>query len=98
MVFIPTSVCMYVYMYINKQVCFHVKEAYALYELFHTRYSLFKQVYSHRVVKSIEYMICDVLLLADPVMKISASIHTAQDYLKLTVSITSMLQQLLHCI
>ncbi len=69
---------------IDNQVCFHAKEVYPLYELFHTRYSLFKQVYSHRVVKSLEYMICDILKLADPVLHISSGIHTADAYLKLT--------------
>lgn len=34
---------------IDGQICFHAKEAYNLYEIFHTRYSLHKQIYSHRV-------------------------------------------------
>lgn len=54
------------------------------YELFHTRYSLFKQVYSHRVSKSIEYMICDVFKLADPVLHLSAATSSPEEYAKLT--------------
>lgn len=42
---------------IGGEICFHAKEVYNVYEMFHTRYSLHKQVYSHRVVKAIEYMI-----------------------------------------
>jgi len=42
---------------IDDEICFHSKEVYTVYEMFHTRYSLFKQVYSHRVGKAIEYMI-----------------------------------------
>lgn len=34
---------------IDGQISFHAKEAYNLYEIFHTRYSLHKQIYSHRV-------------------------------------------------
>lgn len=40
------------------------KEVYNIYEMFHTRYSLFKQIYTHRVGKSIELMIVDAFLAA----------------------------------
>jgi hypothetical protein len=42
---------------IDNQICFHKKEVFNVYEMFHTRYSLFKQVYSHRASKAIEFMI-----------------------------------------
>lgn len=32
------------------EICFHIKEAWNLYELFHTRYTLHKRAYQHRVV------------------------------------------------
>jgi len=59
---------------IDDHICFSSKEVYTVYELFHTRYSLFKQVYSHRVAKAIEYMIQDAFSLADPVLQISSRI------------------------
>jgi hypothetical protein len=34
------------------EICFHAKESFNLYELFHTRYSLFKQVCAHPVIWS----------------------------------------------
>ncbi|RUS17078.1 LOW QUALITY PROTEIN: hypothetical protein BC937DRAFT_90455 [Endogone sp. FLAS-F59071] len=34
---------------VNNQICFHHKEVYSLYDMFHTRYSLFKRIYTHRV-------------------------------------------------
>lgn len=34
---------------VNDQICFHHKEVYSLYDMFHTRYSLFKRIYTHRV-------------------------------------------------
>lgn len=46
---------------INGEICFHAKEAYNLYEIFHTRYSLHKMVYQHRVNKCIEFMVSDAL-------------------------------------
>lgn len=69
---------------IDNEICFNSKEVYNLYELFHTRYSLHKQVYSHRVSKSIEYMICDVFLLADPVLHIADATEDVAAYAKLT--------------
>ena len=36
---------------INGEICFHAKEVFNIYEMFHTRYSLFKRVYTHRVGK-----------------------------------------------
>lgn len=50
-------------------------------------YSLFKQVYSHRVGKAVEYMICDILKLANKVLKISDKIYKPEEYLTLTVRI-----------
>lgn len=69
---------------IDNEICFNSKEVYNIYELFHTRYSLFKQVYSHRVSKAIEYMICDVFHLADPVLHLSAAVDSPKQYAKLT--------------
>ena len=56
----------------------------ALLRLFHTRYSLHKQVYSHRVSKAVEYMLCDVLLLADPVLHLSEAILSPSAFCRLT--------------
>lgn len=77
---------------IDGEICFSSKEVYNLYELFHTRYSLFKQVYSHRVSKSIEYMICDVFHLADPVLKLSQASESPESYSKLTDCILKQIE------
>jgi deoxynucleoside triphosphate triphosphohydrolase SAMHD1 len=37
---------------IDNHICFHSKEVYNIYEMFHTRFSLFKRIYKHRVGKS----------------------------------------------
>lgn len=49
---------------INNEICYHQKEVYNVYEMFHTRYTLFKQIYTHRVGKSIELMIVDAFMAA----------------------------------
>jgi len=72
---------------INQEICFHSKEVYNLYAMFHTRYSLFKQVYTHRVNKAIEYMIDDALTLADPFMGISEKLDRPETFYHLTDSL-----------
>ncbi|KAI9591511.1 HD phosphohydrolase domain-containing protein [Syncephalis fuscata] len=69
---------------LDNQICYYHKEVYNLYELFNTRYSLFKRIYTHRVACAIEHMITDALLLADPYLKLSDAIDRPEDYLKLT--------------
>jgi HD superfamily phosphohydrolase len=55
-------------------LCYQVKEVYNVYELFRTRYSMFRQVYSHRVSVAIQMMISDAMSLADPILSISAAV------------------------
>ncbi|KAG0206329.1 SAM domain and HD [Mortierella sp. GBA30] len=78
---------------IDDQICFHHKEVYNLYELYHTRFSLFKRVYTHRVGKAIEYMLTDALLAADSIMGISSSVFRGEDYLHLTDDIVRQIER-----
>ncbi|KAF9350195.1 SAM domain and HD [Mortierella sp. AD094] len=78
---------------IDNQICWHHKEVYNLYELYHTRFSLFKRVYTHRVGKAIEYMLTDALLAADNVMGISSAIFNGEKYLHLTDDIVRQIER-----
>ncbi|KAG0255514.1 SAM domain and HD [Mortierella polycephala] len=78
---------------IGDQICWHHKEVYNLYELYHTRFSLFKRVYTHRVGKAIEYMLTDALLAADSIMGISSAIFRGEDYLNLTDDIVRQIER-----
>jgi len=69
---------------INNEICYHQKEGWNLNSLFNTRYSLFKQVYSHKVGNSIELMMADVFSLADPYMHISDKVTDPELYIHLT--------------
>ncbi|KAJ3311505.1 SAM domain and HD [Boothiomyces sp. JEL0838] len=62
-------------------------------KLFHTRYSLFKQVYTHRVSTVIEYMICDALIAANPYLKISEYITNMKRYTTLDDSILLLIEK-----
>eukprot|EP01103_Thecamoeba_quadrilineata_P014178 TRINITY_DN4153_c0_g1_i1.p1 TRINITY_DN4153_c0_g1~~TRINITY_DN4153_c0_g1_i1.p1 ORF type:complete len:473 (+),score=37.58 TRINITY_DN4153_c0_g1_i1:83-1501(+) len=77
---------------INGELCFHQKEVYNIYEMFHTRYSLHRQVYTHRVGKAVEYMISDALALADPYLKFSEQIDDPKEFCTLTDSILKTIE------
>uniref|UniRef100_A0A3Q3Q1D5 HD domain-containing protein n=1 Tax=Monopterus albus TaxID=43700 RepID=A0A3Q3Q1D5_MONAL len=78
----------------QKQICFRDKEAYNLFNMFHTRYSLHRRAYKHKVTKIIELMIKDAFLKADPhiqikgsggeMLTLSTAIHDMEAYTKLT--------------
>ncbi|KAI8393865.1 HD phosphohydrolase domain-containing protein [Radiomyces spectabilis] len=78
---------------VDNEICFHHKEVYNLYEMFHTRYSLFKRIYTHRVGKAIELMITDALLSADPYLDISQAVQNPEDYMNLTDSILGIIER-----
>jgi HD superfamily phosphohydrolase len=71
---------------IDNQICYHAKEVFNIYELFHTRYVLFKMVYTHRAAKATEYMIRDALIEADIAWgrRLSNAIENPAEYMKLT--------------
>jgi HD superfamily phosphohydrolase len=78
---------------VDNQICYHQKEAFNLYELFHIRYSLFKRIYTHKVGKAVEYMITDALLAADPVLRISSAVDDMSRYTLLDDSIVNEIER-----
>jgi hypothetical protein len=50
----------------NREVCYHHKEAWNIYEMFHTRHSLHLRAYQHQVAGAVEWMIVEALMLAEP--------------------------------
>ena len=47
-------------------ICFLEKELWDVHELFHTRYTLHKRAYQHRVARIVEIMLCEAMRVADP--------------------------------
>lgn len=72
---------------IDDELCFHAKESYNIYEMFHTRYSLFKQIYTHRVGKAIEFMICDIFRSANSYLNIQDRLFDPKEYISLNDNI-----------
>ncbi|CAG8821510.1 34740_t:CDS:10, partial [Gigaspora margarita] len=78
----------------DDEIVYYYKECYLIYELFHTRYSLHKTVYKHRVVRAIDHMICDALKHAQKylekkfeVEKFDDLINNGEKYIQLSDSI-----------
>ncbi|KAJ1503048.1 SAM domain and HD, partial [Coelomomyces lativittatus] len=69
---------------IDQDLCYQVKEKFNVYELFHTRYSLFKRVYSHKTCTALNLMLTDAFMLANPYFKFSEAISDPSLYLHLT--------------
>ena len=69
---------------IDGELCFPSKEIYNIYEMYHTRYRLHKQVYHHHAVHSIEHMYADLLKELDSTLKISKMIDYPVEFCKLT--------------
>ncbi|KAL3063932.1 hypothetical protein OYC64_000278 [Pagothenia borchgrevinki] len=55
----------------QKHICTRDKEVNNLYDLFHTRYSLHRRAYQHKVKQIIEYMIAEAFLKADKPIEMS---------------------------
>lgn len=76
---------------IDNEICYPIKEAYNIYEVFHTRYRLHKEIYTHPVVQQIEYMILDILNSADNVLNIRKDIEDYEKFIKLTDNIIEII-------
>eukprot|EP01132_Coremiostelium_polycephalum_P000993 gene993-1259_t len=77
---------------IDDEICFSSKEVYNLYELFHTRYSLHKLVYTHKVGKAIEFMVSDAFSAADEFLGISEKLEDPKDFVNLSDSLLRMIE------
>lgn len=69
---------------IDDEICFEQKTIHSCYDLFYHRYMLFKEIYTHRATKAVEYMICDAMLEANNVMKIAEAVDDPREYQHLT--------------
>ncbi|CAG8742438.1 10603_t:CDS:10, partial [Dentiscutata erythropus] len=74
------------------QIVYNHKECFNIYEMFHTRYSLHKKVYNHRVSRAIDHMVIDALMKADSYYDIKNAIKEPTEYIKLNDSILSTIE------
>lgn len=78
-------------------ICYPDKLIYDIYELFHIRYRLHKQIYTHPCVNQIECMILDVLNLANEEMNISKSIFDMETFIEMTDDIIDRIYYFPSC-
>ena len=77
---------------IDNHICYPIKTIFEINNLFQTRHRLHKEIYSHPVVKSIEYMISDIFTLCENKLKISEKINNPEDFIILNDSILSTIE------
>ena len=77
---------------IDNEICFNIKNSYSLYSLFASRYKMFKQVYYHRVVQAIDFMVLEALELANPLFHFEEAINDPKAYIKLTDNLLFQIQ------
>lgn len=69
---------------IDDKICFLEQMYHEIYSIFATRYRMHKQVYAHKAVIGIQYMICEIMKLIDPIIKIYESIFDINTFCDLT--------------
>lgn len=80
---------------INNIICFPQQIYFEIASVFKTRYRLFRQIYNHKAVISIQFMISEIIELLDPILNIKASLDDMDAFCELTDQyIFSMLKYL----
>ena len=65
---------------IDNNICYPKQVYYEIICLFSTRYRLHKQVYCHKAVISIQFMINDIMKILNPILNISDSIYDVEKF------------------
>ena len=76
---------------INGEICYNHKEIFNVYEMFHTRYRLHKQIYSHLIIKKVDMMLADIFNYIDksknPMLYLSDAYDDLEKFCKITDNI-----------
>ncbi|KAI9460398.1 hypothetical protein HD554DRAFT_2206873 [Boletus coccyginus] len=78
---------------VEGKICYDIKDANQIYELFYTRFSLHKRVYNHKTTKAIEYMVMDAVLEAEPYLKIAELVENPKRYVYLTDTLLNRIEE-----
>ena len=72
---------------INNKICFRSKCSFDISDLYYTRYKLHKQIYTHKVVRAIEYMVLDIIKMLDRSLNLVEKILDVERISELTDNI-----------
>lgn len=78
----PSVVTSYIKV-IDGQIAYNIKRIPELYQFYHTRYNLYKQIYHHPTTKAVEYMLVDAIINANSLLKIEESLNDIEKYIEL---------------
>ncbi|KAI6027108.1 hypothetical protein EDC04DRAFT_2718583 [Pisolithus marmoratus] len=78
---------------IDNKICYDIKDANQIYEVYYTRFSLHKRVYNHKTTKAIEFMVLDALLAAEPYLKIASLVDKPDKYVFLTDNLLNKIEE-----
>ena len=81
---------------INNIICYPKQTYYEIANLFKTRYRLHKQIYSHKIVIAIQFMINEMMTLIEPIVKLYNSIFHIDNFCKLTDDYVLTIIKFLH--
>lgn len=76
---------------IEDKICFPTKCYFEIMDIFYTRYRLHKQIYTHPCVRSIEYMILDILNISHKKLDIINKVLNIEKFWKLTDTILDLI-------
>jgi len=77
---------------IDDTICFKSSEVWNIYEIFHTRASLYRRIYTHKVAKAIEYMIVDAMVEANNAFGIVEKCRSPKTFIELDDTILKRIE------
>jgi len=78
---------------LDDQICFKQSEYHNIYQLFHGRMMMHRQVYTHKKAKSLEFMVVDALKAAEPVLKLTEKIYDPEQFILLNDTLITTIKQ-----
>ena len=69
---------------IQDTICYPDKEVFNIYDLFHSRYKMHKQIYQHPVINQLDFMVLDILNQVDSEFGISENITNIEKFISYT--------------
>ena len=78
---------------VGGEMCWKASEVDNIYDLFHTRASLHKRIYTHKKAKAIEFMVADALAAANSVLKLTDQVFDPKEFWKLDDTVLRQIEQ-----
>ena len=77
---------------VANEICYKRSEYPMIHKLFVSREDMHRAVYTHPKAKSIEFLVCDALVAADPLLRFSERIRNVDDFLTMDDTIVKQIE------